>query len=62
MNSGNESSKSMYETAPEPISEDAYEKLTPEQDEKMRELMARDTKMTKAEAYKIVMGSREEEK
>lgn len=49
-----------FNKEPEPANID-YENLPPEVDEKMRELMVRDTNMSKAEAYKIVIGSSEEE-
>ena len=49
-----------FNNEPQPIDPEVYKNLTLEQDEKMRDLMARDTNMTKAEALKIVMGNVED--
>lgn len=49
-----------FNNEPEPANID-YENLSPELDEKMRELMAKDTTLSRADAYKMAMGSVEEE-
>jgi hypothetical protein len=49
-----------FNNEPEPIDPEVYKNLPPEVEDKMRELMARDTNMSKADAYKIVKGKAEE--
>lgn len=49
------------ESHPKPINQETYNNLTPEQEEEMIKLMAEDTRISKAEAYKIVTQSSSEE-